>query len=106
MLWPNLTEVYVGTLKVWYIYNIFYLLTLFYVKFSILAFYRRLSPAPEYQLALQVTGGFVAAFTVVMILVTVSWIPAPHQPANELTGRKTGSGMPKRPPPQLVPEVP
>lgn len=81
-------------------------MTLFYVKFSILAFYRRLSPAPGYQLALQITGAFVAVFTVVMILVTVSWTPAPHQPANKLTGGKTGPGMPEKPSPQLVSEVP
>lgn len=72
MLAPNLTEIYVGTLKVWYIYNILYLLTLFYVKFSILAFYRRLSPSRGYQLALKITGGLVAVYTVTMLLVTVS----------------------------------
>lgn len=72
MLAPNLTEIYIGKLKVWYIYNILYLLTLFYVKFSILAYYRWLSPSRGYQLALKITGGLVVVYTITMLLFTVS----------------------------------
>lgn len=65
-------RLFVSTLKVWFLYNITYIATLFYVKSSILAFYRRLSPAQGYQMALKVTGALVTFYTVGMILVNVS----------------------------------
>lgn len=61
-----------GTLKVWYIYQMLYLITLFFVKMSILAFYRRLSPAQGYHLAIKITAGLVTVFTISMVFVNVS----------------------------------
>lgn len=72
MLRPNLLGNYISTLKVWYSYNILYLFTLFYVKISIIAFYRRLSPSQGYQIALKITAVFVAVYTVAMALTIVS----------------------------------
>lgn len=69
---PDIKRIFIGTLKVWYIYNMMYLATLFYVKISILAFYRRLSPARGYQIALKLCCTAVALYTVGMILVNVS----------------------------------
>lgn len=69
---PNIKHIFIGTLKVWYVYNMMYLAALFYVKVSILAFYRRLSPAWGYQLALKLCCAAVAFYTVGMILVNVS----------------------------------
>lgn len=69
---PDIHRIFIGTLKVWYIYNMMYLATLFYVKISILAFYRRLSPARGYQIALKLCCAAVALYTVGMILVNVS----------------------------------
>lgn len=49
-----------------------YLITLFFVKMSILAFYRRLSPAQGYHLAIKLTAGAVTVFTIAMVFVNVS----------------------------------
>lgn len=56
----------------WYIYQMLYLITLFFVKMSILAFYRRLSPAQGYHLAIKITAGAVTVFTIAMVFVNVS----------------------------------
>ena len=58
-------------LKTWYAFQIQYLLTLFFVKISILAFYRRLSPAKGFQIAIKIVAGFVTVFTVTMVSASV-----------------------------------
>ena len=69
----------VSALKVWYAFEIEYVVAVFFVKISILAFYRRLSPAPRFQLAIKIVIGVITAFTVTMVFVNV--IPfAKHTP--------------------------
>ena len=58
-------------MKVWYAFQIEYPFAVFLVKMSILAFYRRLSPAQRFQLAIKIVAGFVTAFTVAMVFVNV-----------------------------------
>ena len=62
---------FTGQLKAWFAYRIEYFTALFFVKISILAFYRRLTPAPEFQLAIKVVAAVVATFTMSMVLVIV-----------------------------------
>ena len=61
----------VSALKVWYAFEIEYVVAVFFVKISILAFYRRLSPAPRFQLAIKIVIGVITAFTVTMVFVNV-----------------------------------
>jgi hypothetical protein len=70
---PN--ELFVGTLKAWYIYQILYLITLFFIKMSILTFYRRLSPAYGYHLAIKIIAVIVSVYTVAMIFVNAFECP-------------------------------
>ncbi|KAH8150901.1 uncharacterized protein LAJ45_05083 [Morchella importuna] len=72
---PSTPGLFVGTLKVWYIYQMLYLITLFFVKMSILAFYRRLSPAQGYHLAIKITAGAVTVFTIAMVFVNAFECP-------------------------------
>jgi hypothetical protein len=60
-------------LKLWYAYQLQYLVTLFFIKISILAFYRRLSPVKGYQLAVRAVAGVVTAYTIVMVFVNVGF---------------------------------
>ncbi|PWW79825.1 hypothetical protein C7212DRAFT_157847, partial [Tuber magnatum] len=80
-------------LKVWYVYQIVYLITLFFVKISILAFYRRLSPALGYQTAIKVVAGAVTVYTIAMVFVnafecpkdpTLAWAPTFPKDCNNL----------------------
>lgn len=57
-------------LKVWYVYQMLYLLTLFFVKISILAFYCRISPS-RVHMPVKITGVIVTVYTVAMIFVNV-----------------------------------
>lgn len=61
-------------MKVWYVYQLQYLIALFFVKISILAFYRRLSPARRYQTAIKVVAAAVTIYTIAMVLVNVSGV--------------------------------
>lgn len=65
-----------NALKVWYIYQMQYLLTLFFIKLSILVFYSRISPSQSkgfrVNTPVKITGVIVTIYTVVMILVNVS----------------------------------
>lgn len=85
-----------------------YLATLFYVKISILAFYRRLSPARGYQIALKLCGTAVALYTVGMILVNVSAAILIFTPWDSLTPihSSTGLRMPKEAQSPVVPNIP
>lgn len=62
----------VMALRVWYVYQILYLLTLFFVKISILAFYCRISPS-RVHMPIKITGVIVTIYTVAMIFVNVSF---------------------------------
>lgn len=59
-------------LKVWYVYQMLYLATLFFVKISILVFYCRISPS-HVHMSIKITGVIVTVYTVAMIFVNVSW---------------------------------
>lgn len=65
-----------AALKVWYIYQMQYLLTLFFVKISILVFYSRISPSQlqgfRVNTPVKITGVIVTIYTIAMILVNVS----------------------------------
>ena len=61
-------------LKTWNSYNIEYLVTLFFIKISILAFYRRLSPAQGLQLAIKIVAGVVTAFSLIMVFIYVMFL--------------------------------
>lgn len=61
----------VMVLKVWYVYQMLYLLTLFFVKISILVFYCRISPL-RVRMPVKITGVIVTVYTVAMIFVNVS----------------------------------
>lgn len=76
---------FVVTLKVWYIYQLMYPISLFFVKFSVLAFYRRLSPNQLYQRAIWVTGSVVALYTVVMVLLNAFECKKPSDAWNPAT---------------------
>ena len=75
---------FVVTLKVWFIYQLMYPISLFFVKLSVLAFYRRLSPNKTYQRAIWITGGIVTLYTIIMVLLNAfecknpsdAWNPA------------------------------
>ena len=69
---------FTAMLKAWYAFRIEYLVALFFVKISILAFYRRLSPARWFQLAIKIMAGFVTAFTLSLVLVTVRALRRTH----------------------------
>ncbi|KAG0635769.1 hypothetical protein HOY80DRAFT_910196 [Tuber brumale] len=90
---PFTPDFFVKTLKVWYVYQLEYLITLFFVKISILAFYRRLSPAQGYQTAIKVVAVAVTIYTIAMVLVnafecpkdpTLAWAPTFPKGCNNL----------------------
>ena len=60
-------------------YQMEYLIAIFFVKMSILAFYRRLSPAPGFQLAIKIIAGAIIVYTVVAVFVNVMLF-AKHTP--------------------------
>ncbi|KAL1958781.1 hypothetical protein VTO42DRAFT_3900 [Malbranchea cinnamomea] len=60
-----------GTLRLWYTYQIIYLLDLGAVKFSILTFYRVISSQLAYRIAIYAVMAFVGAFTISMTFVNV-----------------------------------
>ena len=84
-------------LKAWFAYRIEYFTALFFVKISILAFYRRLTPAPEFQLAIKVVAAVVATFTMSMVLVIVralcKTLPGPVDSFYANAVRETGKGL-------------
>ncbi|RPB03286.1 hypothetical protein L873DRAFT_1826348 [Choiromyces venosus 120613-1] len=59
----------IPTLKLWYVYQLQYLLTLFFIKASILSFYRRISPKRSYQISVWIVSGIVVAYTVAMLFI-------------------------------------
>ena len=65
---------FINELKTWTVYNIEYLVTLFFVKISILAFYRRLSPAQGFQRAIKIVAGVVTVFSLIMVFVYVKFL--------------------------------
>ncbi|CUS06728.1 unnamed protein product [Tuber aestivum] len=90
---PFTPDFFVKTLKVWYAYQIVYLIALFFVKISILAFYRRLSPAQGYQTAIKVVAAAVTVYTIAMVFVnafecpkdpTLAWAPTFPKGCNNL----------------------
>jgi len=90
---PFTPAFFVKTLKVWYVYQLEYLITLFFVKISILAFYRRLSPERRYQTAIKVVAAAVTIYTIAMVLVnafecpknpTLAWAPTFPKGCNNL----------------------
>ncbi|KAI5803489.1 hypothetical protein DFH27DRAFT_50513 [Peziza echinospora] len=60
---------FISTLKVWYAYQLMYLVCLFWVKISVLAFYLRLSPNKKYHMSIYIVGGVVFVYTVIMVFV-------------------------------------
>ncbi|CUS09777.1 unnamed protein product [Tuber aestivum] len=72
---PPYDEVIIPTLKLWYVYQLQYLVTLFLIKSSILSFYRRISPERGYQLSITIVSCIVVAFTVAMLFVNVFECP-------------------------------
>ncbi|RPB15314.1 hypothetical protein P167DRAFT_533503, partial [Morchella conica CCBAS932] len=86
-------NIIIPTLKLWYVYQIQYLLVLFFLKASILSFYRRLSPARGYQMAIYIVSGVIVAYTFAMFFVNVfecpkdpsrAWAPTFPQGCNDL----------------------
>lgn len=73
------------TLKVWFIYQLMYPISLFFVKMSVLAFYRRLSPNKMYQRAIYLTGGIVALYTVIMVFLNAFECDIPSNAWNPKT---------------------
>ncbi|PWW80192.1 hypothetical protein C7212DRAFT_349645 [Tuber magnatum] len=65
----------VPVLKLWYVYQLQYLITLFLIKASILSFYRRISPERSYQLAIAIVSGIVVVFTAAMLFVNIFECP-------------------------------
>ena len=57
--------------KSWYAYNIQYLIAVFFVKISILAFYQRLSHGLGFQLAIKIVAGIIMTFTVSLLFAYV-----------------------------------
>ncbi|CAZ85477.1 unnamed protein product [Tuber melanosporum] len=62
-------------LKLWYVYQLQYLVTLFFIKASILSFYRRLSRERTYQISIWIVSGIVVVFTLAMLFVNVFECP-------------------------------
>ncbi|KAF8435858.1 hypothetical protein BGX38DRAFT_1274844 [Terfezia claveryi] len=79
---------FVVTLKVWYIYQLMYPISLFFVKLSVLAFYHRLSPNKTYQRAIWITGGIVTLYTIVMVLLNAFECKKPSDAWNPVTWPK------------------
>lgn len=82
-------------LKAWYIYQLIYLVTLWFIKVSILYFYKRLSPKRSYQIAIKVVAVVVTLYTIAMLLVNVSITLAPQDPArmHSLTASPSPPGL-------------
>ena len=76
---------FVVALKAWYIYQLMYLIALLWVKLSVLAFYRRLSPNGKYQVAILLTGGFIMAYTIIMVFINAFECTKPSDAWNPLT---------------------
>ncbi|RPB06159.1 hypothetical protein L873DRAFT_1839613 [Choiromyces venosus 120613-1] len=72
---PFTPDLFVKSLKAWYVYQLEYLITLFFVKISILAFYRRLSPAQGFQTAIKVVAISVTIYTTAMVFVNALECP-------------------------------
>lgn len=66
----------IPTLKLWYAYQMQYLLALGFIKFSLLAFYHRLTNERKYRMAIYTTAIVVGVYTLVMVLVNVSGFAA------------------------------
>ncbi|KAI5842478.1 hypothetical protein DFP73DRAFT_553761 [Morchella snyderi] len=86
-------NIIIPTLKLWYVYQIQYLLVLFFLKASILSFYRRLSPARGYQIVIYIVSGVIVTYTFAMFFVNVfecpkdpsrAWAPTFPQGCNDL----------------------
>lgn len=79
---------FIVTLKVWFIYQLMYPISLFFVKLSVLAFYRRLSPNKTYQRAIWATGGVITLYTIIMVLLNAFECKKPSDAWNPATWPK------------------
>ncbi|KAI5795795.1 hypothetical protein EDC01DRAFT_614515 [Geopyxis carbonaria] len=70
------TTILIPTLKLWYAYQLQYLIILFFTKASILAFYWRLSRQRSYRLAIVAVAATVAVYTAALLLVNIFECPA------------------------------
>lgn len=75
---------FVTAMKVWYIYQLMYLIALLWVKLSVLTFYRRLSQNWRYQVAILLTGGFVTTYTIIMVFINAFECTKPSDAWNPL----------------------
>ncbi|CCX15248.1 Similar to hypothetical protein [Tuber melanosporum Mel28]; acc. no. XP_002841286 [Pyronema omphalodes CBS 100304] len=71
----NYMEIIIPTLKLWYAYQLQYLMILYTVKVSILCFYYRLSPQKLYRWSVWGLGGLITAYTVAMFFVNMFECP-------------------------------
>ncbi|KAF2186312.1 heme peroxidase [Zopfia rhizophila CBS 207.26] len=78
-----LHDVLVGAAKSWYTYQIFYLLDLALIKFSILVFYLSIATKRTFRWLVIITIAVVAIFTVVMVLVNA--FECPKRPSDALS---------------------
>ncbi|KAF8053884.1 hypothetical protein FPV67DRAFT_1443036 [Lyophyllum atratum] len=68
-------RIIIPTLKLWYAYQLQYLLVLYFVKASILCFYYRLSPKRLYRWSVYALGGIITVYTTAMFFVNVFECP-------------------------------
>ncbi|KAA8911393.1 hypothetical protein FN846DRAFT_792269 [Sphaerosporella brunnea] len=87
------TKIIVPTLKLWYAYQLQYLLVLYFVKMSILCFYSRLSPKKGYRWCVYGLGVIITTYTIAMLFVNIfecpgdisrAWHPSFPQGCNNL----------------------
>ena len=60
------------TLQHWYVYQLVYPITLFFIKASILALYHRIFTQDNFRIAVWAVSGFVSVYTIVVVFVNVS----------------------------------